>query len=134
MTTKPFHKRWYMIVLYCFIGLMVFGSFLPDEQKVEKEVKEKVNKLTTEQIMSMSGNYEVNELWQKMGASPICFEYIIDSNRLMLKCSNDLSKAGMIEVGKRMENYIQSINESASFNIVFKDWNYKTLEIVKVSV
>lgn len=27
---KPIWKRWYMIVLYCFIALSIIGSFLPD--------------------------------------------------------------------------------------------------------
>jgi len=27
---KSIWKRWYMIVLYCFVGLMIIGAFLPD--------------------------------------------------------------------------------------------------------
>ena len=27
---KVLWKRWYMIVLYCFVGLMIIGAFLPD--------------------------------------------------------------------------------------------------------
>jgi hypothetical protein len=28
---KEWYKRWYMIVVYCFVGLMIIGAFLPND-------------------------------------------------------------------------------------------------------
>ncbi len=30
--TKKWYKRWYMIVAYCFVGLMIIGAILPDTE------------------------------------------------------------------------------------------------------
>jgi hypothetical protein len=50
---KSIWKRWYMIVLYCFAGLMVLGAILPDTEtdSSNQDVNTPTNTLTTEQQM-----------------------------------------------------------------------------------
>jgi len=55
---KTIWKRWYMIVLYCFVGLIVIGSLLPDSDNSETNINSQVNveqeTLTIEQQMEKS--------------------------------------------------------------------------------
>ena len=55
---KTIWKRCYMIVLYCFVGLIVIGSLLPDSDNSETNINSQVNveqeTLTIEQQMEKS--------------------------------------------------------------------------------
>ena len=42
-TKKPIWTRWYMIVLYVFVGLMIIGALLPDSNNSQTNTNSQVN-------------------------------------------------------------------------------------------
>ena len=54
---KSIWKRWYMIVLYIFVGLIIIGSLLPDSNNSQTNTLNNINQLNGDII------YEVIEQW-----------------------------------------------------------------------
>jgi hypothetical protein len=66
MNKKTIWKRWYMIVLYCFIGLMFFNGIFSNECNCDKE-QEQIKDLK-KQINNLEDGIIKNCEWGKAGA------------------------------------------------------------------
>ena len=51
-TKKTIWKRWYMIVLYVFVGLMIIGILLPDSNNSQKNTNSNVNVQPTDNVVN----------------------------------------------------------------------------------
>src|SRR3989344_3494145 len=55
---KSIWKRWYMIVLYCFVGLIIIGAFLPDASIPENTEDDAQDLTTNQNTPSSLNNYQ----------------------------------------------------------------------------
>src|SRR3989344_1242457 len=51
-TKKTIWKRWYMVVLYVFVGLMIIGALLPDSNNSQTNTNSNVNVQPTGNVVN----------------------------------------------------------------------------------
>ena len=84
-TKKTIWKRWYMIVLYVFVGLIIIGALLPDSNNSQTNTNSNVNVQPTDNVVNQQ-NTETTTI----PTTPVVEE---QSNKATIGEKNALSKA-----------------------------------------
>jgi len=130
-TKKTIWKRWYMVVLYVFVGLMIIGALLPDSNNSQTNTNSNVNVQPTGNVVNQQNTETITTPTTTPAVEEQSDKATLGERNALKSAQSYLKYSGFSEKGLEdqldYEGYT-SLEINYAINNVEVDWNEEAYE------